>query len=237
MLKANLCRISYIPVFSLYAALPLFHDVIPNHNGYYSEDWIALAAMYALGTLFCLPLFYLLRKLDKSRNDVSITTLFLRLLTTISAQIVCLYFLWGNTIFLYLSMTAVMVLSTVLFGERSKGLNLLKDKDTGSIYEIRGNKAYRLSDGDAARYQTSMSGMGMNLAEFSSSQYSGLDTNSTFLPDYFISNSTDLNQGIAINPASGMPMVGGISGLDIHGNSWGTNFNEPSNTYDPDRGY
>ncbi|KAI3491994.1 hypothetical protein L1887_43537 [Cichorium endivia] len=28
-----------------------------------------------------------------------------------------------------------------------------------------------------------------------------------------------------------MPMVGGISGLDIHGNSWGTNFNEPSNTY------
>lgn len=45
------------------------------------------------------------------------------------------------------------------------------------------------------------------------------------------------SNGITVNPASGMPMVGGISGLDIHGNSWGTNFNEPSNTYDPNRGY
>lgn len=62
MLKANLCRISYIPVFSIYAAIPLIHDVMPNHNGYYSEDWIALAGMYALGALISLPLFYLLKK-------------------------------------------------------------------------------------------------------------------------------------------------------------------------------
>ena len=26
-----------------------------------------------------------------------------------------------------------------------------------------------------------------------------------------------------VNPASGMPMIGGVSGLDVSGNSWGTN--------------
>lgn len=62
MLKANLCRISFIPVFSIYAAIPIIHDVMPNHNRYYSEDWIALAGMYVLGTLISLPLFYLLKK-------------------------------------------------------------------------------------------------------------------------------------------------------------------------------
>lgn len=237
MLKANLCRISYIPVFSLYATLPLFHDVMPNHSGYYSEDWIALAGMYALGTLISLPLFYLLKKADKSGIRVSIASLFLRLLTSISALLICLYFFWENPIYLYLSMSAVMVLSAPLFGAGRKGLNLLKDKDTGNIYEIRGNKAYKLSGAEAAGYRASMFGNGLALAEFSSSQYSGLDTNSTVLPINFSSSYTDLNQGIAINPSSGMPMVGGISGLDIHGNSWGTNFNEPSNTYDPNRGY
>lgn len=237
MLKAKLCRISYIPVFSLYAVLPLFHDVMPNHNGYYSEDWIALAGMYALGTLISLPLFYLLKKADKSGVGVSTTSLFLRLLASISAQLICLYSLWENSIYLYLSMSVVMVLSAVLFAAGRKGFNLLKDKDTGSIYEVRGSKAYRLSDAEAAGYRTTMFGKGAALAEFSSSQYSGLDSNSTVIPVNFISSVTDINQGIAINPSSGMPMVGGISGLDIHGNSWGTNFNEPSNTYDPDRGY
>lgn len=127
MLKANLCRISFIPVFSIYAAIPIIHDVMPNHNRYYSEDWIALAGMYVLGTLISLPLFYLLKKADKSGSGVSIASLFPRLLTSILAQVICLYFLWENSIYLYLSMSTVMVLSAVLFGAGRKGLNLLGD--------------------------------------------------------------------------------------------------------------
>ena len=144
MLKANLCRVSYIPVFSLYAAIPLVHDVMPNHNRYYSEDWIALAGMYLLGTLISLPLFYLLKKVDTSGCGVSIASLFPHLLTSFSTQLICLYFLWENPIYLYLSVSAVMVLSAVLFGAARKGVNLLKDKGTGNIYKIRGSKAYRL---------------------------------------------------------------------------------------------
>lgn len=42
-----------------------------------------------------------------------------------------------------------------------------------------------------------------------------------------------------INPSSGLPMHGGMSGLDVAGNSWGTNFNDPTNhqPYDSTRGY
>ncbi|NCH89943.1 hypothetical protein EHJ13_21265 [Cronobacter dublinensis] len=55
-----------------------------------------------------------------------------------------------------------------------------------------------------------------------------------------ISNSYGVGgENISINPSSGLPMNGGISGLDVNGNSWGTNFNDPSsnNPYDPNRGY
>jgi hypothetical protein len=31
----------------------------------------------------------------------------------------------------------------------------------------------------------------------------------------------------AINPANGLPMVGGQGGMDMHGNSYGSNLNDP----------
>lgn len=237
MLKESVYRISYIPVFSLYAVLPIIHDVMSNHNVYDSEDWIALAGMYALGTLISLPLFCLLKKVDESGSGVSVVSLFSCLFTSITAQIICLSLLWENSIYLYLSMSIVMALSAMLFGVGRKGINLLMDKDTGNIYELRGGKAYKLSDSESAKHQISVSGKGIAIAEFSLSQNSGLETNSNVLSNNFSSSNTDISQGTAINPSSGMPMVGGISGLDMHGNSWGTNFNEPSSTFDPNRGY
>jgi len=75
---------------------------------------------------------------------------------------------------------------------------------------------------------------------WSSNSISGFDHSSSVIPLSYTSSSlthSDYNSGITINPSTGMPMVGGISGLDIHGNSFGTNFNEPSSTYDPNRGY
>ena len=123
--------------------------------------------------------------------------------------------------------------SAVIFGYGKKGLNLLRDKDTGHLYEIRGAKAYRLNDFDAARFQSISMSKGLQFAEFSSSDVTGFDVSSSVQSVNHSFSNTDL----IINPTSGMPMVGGISGLDVHGNSWGTNFNEPSSTYDPNRGY
>lgn len=236
MLRANLCKISYIPVFGIYAVLPIIHDVLPYHKDYRSEDWLALAGMYALGMLISLPLFFLLKKGDQSVYRGSCSSVVRRAMLSTFLQLSCLYFFWENSVYLYLSISVAMGISAALFGIRRKGLNLMKDKDTGNLYEVRGNKAYKLTDAEASGYQAGIFGKGISLAEFSSSQFSVLDTNSSVLPVMGLSN-TDFNQSIAINPSSGMPMVGGISGLDTHGNSWGTNFNEPSNTYDPNRGY
>jgi len=45
---------------------------------------------------------------------------------------------------------------------------------------------------------------------------------------YNQSNSTNFpDNSLAINPANGLPMVGGQSGIDIHGNTYGSNFNDP----------
>jgi hypothetical protein len=31
----------------------------------------------------------------------------------------------------------------------------------------------------------------------------------------------------SVNPANGLPMMGGMGGFDIHGNTFGTDFNDP----------
>lgn len=111
---------------------------------------------------------------------------------------------------------------------------LMRDEDTGRLYVIRNGNAHTLADHEAQHVSMN----DMKIISFSGSQMSMQDTNiSSFPLNSYSSFNHSFSNGITVNPASGMPMVGGISGLDIHGNSWGTNFNEPSNTYDPVRGY
>lgn len=236
MLRANLCRISYIPVFSIYAILPVIHDVIPYHNGYYSEDWLALAGMYALGILISLPLYYLLKKMDdKGVCKVALVSVVGRALFSIFLQLSCIYLFWEKTAYLYLSISVVMGLSVAIFTVGRKGWELIKN--AGNTYEARDNGTYKLKDSNSSGHQTGILGKELTLVEISSGQFFGHDSGSLVQPINSDLSSTDFKQDIVINPSSGMPMAGGISGLDIHGNSWGTNFNEPSNTYDPNRGY
>ncbi|EDV0839718.1 hypothetical protein OY10_004589 [Salmonella enterica subsp. enterica serovar Havana] len=109
---------------------------------------------------------------------------------------------------------------------------LLKDEDTGKLYVFRNGRVHTLADHEARNVCMN----DMKIISFSDSQLSIQSSSiSSFSQNSSFNDS--FSDGITVNPASGMPMVGGISGLDIHGNSWGTNFNEPSNTYDPDRGY
>ncbi len=113
-----------------------------------------------------------------------------------------------------------------------KDNTLLKDEDNGRLYVIRNGIAHILPDNEAQFLSMSDN----KIISFSGSQMDIQDVGITNSPMNTSFNDSFSN-GITVNPASGMPMVGGISGLDIHGNSWGTNFNEPSNTYDPNRGY
>lgn len=71
----------------------------------------------------------------------------------------------------------------------------------------------------------------------------GLNPSDGFVGNVIGSESNDNYESITgyqnpiVNPSSGLPMIGGFSGLDIHGNSFGTNFNEPTNSTDSTRGY
>lgn len=123
---------------------------------------------------------------------------------------------------------AGIVLRPVTYRENT----VLKDENSGKLYVVRDGNAHELPDNAAYR---------LNLNDTKSINLSGCamsihENNISFTPTDSSSNDT-FSHGIVVNPSSGMPMVGGISGLDVHGNSWGTSFNEPSNTYDPGRGY
>ena len=123
---------------------------------------------------------------------------------------------------------AGIVLRPVTYRENA----VLKDENSGKLYIVRDGKAHVLPEN--AAYCLSPNDMkGIN---FFGGEMSIHESNISFTST---DSSTNDNFGheIVVNPSSGMPMVGGISGLDVHGNSWGTSFNEPSNTYDPGRGY
>lgn len=130
------------------------------------------------------------------------------------------------------SLIAFIFAGTVLRPVMYKDNTLLKDGDTGKHYVFRRGRLHAIAESEAQCL--SLAGMAINT--FSSSQTSVSENSIGSNCISSSSNETIINE-LIVNPSSGVPMVGGISGLDVHGNSWGTNFNEPSNTYDPNRGY
>lgn len=239
MTKGSFRKISFIPVFVMYFGFPLIRDVLPYHNDYSLQDWLALGGMYAIGLLIATPLLYLLIKtsgvISKSR-----LSLYGSILVASTIQMACMYLFWDSATTLYILMVLIMAMMSVIYAYASKNTYLICDKDTGNFYRIKGNKAYRIANEDIERYKANVSGQYIPMSIFSSNSISGFDHSSSVIPLSYTSSSlthSDYNSGVTINPSTGMPMVGGISGLDIHGNSFGTNFNEPSSTYDPNRGY
>lgn len=112
------------------------------------------------------------------------------------------------------------------------------DSASGKYYTIKGNEFHALTDNQV---QT-MFANGFVVRELSRELHGYTDSSMTVRPSdvtQILPQSANSSMDTYINPSSGLPMNGGISGLDIAGNSWGTNFNDPSNhqSYDPNRGY
>lgn len=117
------------------------------------------------------------------------------------------------------------------FAKGNKG-QIVVDSETGSAYRVVNGLAQRLSESDARRYVDGSE----RTYDFSSGSIPIADGFSSISG----AGSSGIDSGITINPSSGLPMNGGMSGLDVGGNSWGTSFNDPSgsqNSYDPNRGY
>ncbi|HDR2474387.1 hypothetical protein ACKURH_26685 [Enterobacter soli] len=228
-------KIIYSPFLILYAMGPFIHDVVPYLRKIDFRAGLHFTLLYLIVLLTLIPLLFLIKKVESKYINLTVSII-VRLLSGTGLFLVPYVVFWSDWPMFYVSLIITLYASflcMVVNRKEVKHTVLLKDSATGALYKFKGGKAYRLNDFDAARLQSISMSRGLQFAEFSSSDVTGFDVNSSVQSvDHSFSN-TDL----IVNPSSGMPMIGGISGLDIHGNSWGMNFNEPSNTYDPNRGY
>lgn len=233
-MKSNTGKIVFITFFCIYFGFPLVRDVFPFHLDYSLEDWFALLGMYILGMGFALPLFIFLLKNRKAKKWSDKREIF-SAIVGVALQMVILAASWkfSVTVYLFMALTPLSIFFLLAF-KRDK-CRLLRDVDTGTFYKVKGNRISPLSAGDMYFQE------GKHVvADFSSSSIPGFDGSASvvaFDSTSFFRNGSDYASNTIINPSSGMPMIGGVSGLDVHGNSFGTNLNEPISNYDPNRGY
>lgn len=232
-------KITFLPIVVMYFGFPILRDVLPYYDGFTFEDWLALGGVYVVGALIAAPYLFRVSKHDNEWSGSKLLPSGLAIaIPVVQGSVLALF--WNNSIAVYLCMAITMAFASVIVISRDKRANIIIDKDTGKFYRIKGDKAYLLSDEVAGKFSLDKMSRSFSLTEFSSSSISGFDSSSSVIPVGYASSNfehTDSNTGLVINPSSGLPMVGGISGVDVHGNSWGTNYNEPSSSYDPNRGY
>lgn len=238
-----LTKMAYAPIILIYALGPLLHDVLPNFSVLGNKMWGVVAIIYFIGLVLIVPPILLVRYLEHRTIQIR-KNIALRLISAIALFSVPYFVFWNDWAMFNISLIITMYISFVcmLIGRKDvqNKTALLKDKDSGNYYRLNGGKAHLLSEHDVQRYKSGLAGTGISSYEFSSSAITGFDSNATenhLSFDSGMFGNDNFSSGMSINPSSGSPMVGGISGHDISGNSWGTNFNEPTNTYDPNRGY
>lgn len=235
----------YAPILLLYFCAPIYHDVLIHSANYDVSDWLMLGVIYGIGLMFSFPLLYLLFKLEPKHNISRRTCM--RIATCLLLLIGCVAVFWEASGLFYASLLVAILCSFFIMFLWRDDLNVkavfYKEKTTGAIYEVKNRKS-RLLNANEVMHITALADAGkMHIQEYISDFNTGSRITSSPIIDTAASHSGinfDSSSTNYINPASGMPMNGGISGLDITGNSWGTNFNDPANSgssYDPNRGY
>ncbi|WP_189660124.1 hypothetical protein [Enterobacter sp. R4-368] len=125
-----------------------------------------------------------------------------------------------------------------VYGYKRTKSNLAASKVSGKYFIVKSGERFPITDNEARTMR--MRGVVVN--DLSHEVHGASDN---FIPINSNGHLNNISAGPGsssdtyINPSSGLPMNGGISGLDIAGNSWGTNFNDPTThqSYDPNRGY
>ncbi|WP_110877693.1 hypothetical protein [Franconibacter helveticus] len=242
MNKLIASKILYAPILLVFFGAPLFHDVIKYGEDYGIEEWMAIGGLYLIGFLIASPVLHLIFKVENSylKMTFKVSICFG---ASLLLHLAALILFWSNSAYLYVSLAVAMLLTYFIMVVGRKNLKfpsrIFYDKDTGAMYRVAGHKVCRLTSDEAAKYQ-GVSASGIEIFNFSSGSMNGFDRCASEISlSNFSSAMPDFQNDSYINPSSGLPMTGGISGLDIHGNSWGTSFNEPSSntSYDPNRGY
>lgn len=112
------------------------------------------------------------------------------------------------------------------------------DKDSGKYFKVKDGRFHELTNEQVQ----SIPNLGLIATESYKGHFASVgmsnDLSSNEINAHVYTGSISGTDNY-INPSSGLPMQGGMSGLDVAGNSWGTNFNDPTNhqPYDSTRGY
>ncbi|WOZ79957.1 hypothetical protein [Kosakonia sacchari] len=230
-------RLLYMPILIVYFFTPVIHDVWKYAENYRVSDWLTLLIIYMAGLTFAAPLLYMIFKLEPLKKSRGIGWCY-RMLSCYVIQLVAIWSAWDDSAFLYLSLPLIIITSFFIMCIGRKDLNLpmtvYKDKKTGNLYRMKNGSPYLLSSEEIKNYVG-----GTKIIHVSSMTNNGSSYDHIALPEHSSLQSSPSFPDTYINPSSGLPMNGGISGLDIAGNTWGTNFNDPTNhqSYDPNRGY
>lgn len=227
-----------IIMLAIYFMGPIIRDVIPNYIFYDYEDWLALAGMYTVGLIAAFPLALPLVKPRRYWNRASGGLCCIALLG-ILLQILCAIYFWANGVIMYLSMSIVICLAgvaAIYMGKKSckhshgaaiSSVNRLHS----NLYDKREPASSFLLK--PLGYNAGVLG---NVPGSNSALTQPLST--TFVDDAINSDfSPEMNIDTSINPTTGLPMIGGISGLDVGGNIWGASHFDDSTTYDTNREY
>jgi|GEM_PF-771738 len=230
----------YMPIITGYFIIPLIHDVFKYSAMYKSSDWLSLVIIYVVGIMISLPVLYLAFKME-TRVSERRAGWYLRMLLCYVSSGALLVLSWGSGSALYSCLPLIIVLTFLIMTIGRKEIKspttILRDVNTSALYEIRNGMPYLLSP---EKNRAFLSAPGkfevVDVSNFNTSDKSYVTSG---LLESQTSYSGDLGGTTYINPSSGLPMNGGMSGVDVAGNSWGTNFNDPSHntSYDPNRGY
>lgn len=222
----NWGKIMLLLALGIHFTLPLLRDIVPNYQQYQVEDWLAFVGIYCLAIISALPLMYGIKSFGTSFSRFELSQ-FIPASILITLQVVVATVFWSNPVLMYLLVAVIVTVTGALISYLSRGTCGVRNQDPANWNQSSPNQ-----------HLTKSGSPFLMSSEFTLSDHSRNDSN----PDVSNSYSPGDIQSVSLsdnvlNPSSGSPMIGGMSGLDMNGNSWGTNFNEPNNTYDPNRGY
>lgn len=209
-MKLNAPRMAYLSLISIYFAVPLIHDVIPGYAELKANGWAALLGIYAIGCIAALPMFLQLVK-SGGKKPTLIRYFYSRWFICLLTLCLCLVFFWKNSAALYISLPFLIVFSSFLMSvrrvTRPYPSEVFKDSESGSLYIVQSGLNRKLSKSEASAFRAKTPDADIPLIDF--------DTVES------LSSHRAQTDDLIINPSSGLPMVNGIGGIDVAGNTWG----------------
>ncbi|WP_130100417.1 hypothetical protein [Siccibacter turicensis] len=235
----------YAPILLLYFCAPIYHDVMAFSANYDFTDWVMLGVIYGIGTMFSFPLLYLLFKLEPKLTSCRGTGM--RAGACLLLLIGCIALFWNVSGLFYASLLVAILCSFFIMFLWRSDLNanakIYKENHTGAMYAVKNGKSRLLNVNEVTHVTALVDAGKLHIHEYVGDFNAGSSIASS--PTF---DNASLHSGVNldssstnyVNPSTGLPMSGGMSGLDISGNTWGTSFNDPANngtSYDPNRGY